>query len=217
MDSTSRAAPLIAWPSRHTSELEIHTSAPQSLLRLHCLDTFGNQRFGLEYTAIPFPIERGCWIWKALWLHRQSSGHRLGRSCPFLLLNPQPGCWKVTGKWAALLNSSIVSPPQVLGRKVEEVTSTVADSILAYPEQASSVLPHPHLWVHSHLQRTPRPPFKWAQNVLKLLWTIYLPWTYWVLTSQGKRLVTKCTSGSLWPNALLSSGTKPDQPSKLPV
>lgn len=68
MDPTSGAASLHCWPSRHT-QLGSHTRALQSLPHMLVLFkyTWKSERFGLEYTAVPFPTERDGGIRKVLW------------------------------------------------------------------------------------------------------------------------------------------------------
>lgn len=129
MDPTSRAASLHCWPSRHT-QLGSHTWALQSLPHMSVLFkyTCNSERFGLEYTAVPFPTERDGGIRKVLW----------GYTIIWLQVredsSPESPTWVLAGhwKWVTLLDSSILSLPRA--QTLEKATiSAVVDSILVYP------------------------------------------------------------------------------------
>lgn len=129
MDPTSSAASLHCWPSRHT-QLGSHTWALQSLPHMSVLFkyTCNSERFGLEYTAVPFPTERDGGIRKVLW----------GYTIIWLQVredsSPESPTWVLAGhwKWVTLLDSSILSLPRA--QTLEKATiSAVVDSILVYP------------------------------------------------------------------------------------
>lgn len=128
MDPTSRAASLHCWPSRHT-QLGSHTWALQSLPHMSVLFkyTCNSERFGLEYTAVPFPTERDGGIRKVLW----------GYTIIWLQVredsSPESPTWVLAGhwKWVTLLDSSILSLPRA--QTLEKAISAVVDSILVYP------------------------------------------------------------------------------------
>lgn len=121
MDPTSRAASLHCWPSRHT-QLGSHTWALQSLPHMSVLFkyTCNSERFGLEYTAVPFPTERDGGIRKVLW------GYTI------IWLQVREDSSGIHWKWVTLLDSSILSLPRA--QTLEKATiSAVVDSILVYP------------------------------------------------------------------------------------
>lgn len=117
------------WPSRHT-QLGSHTWALQSLPHMSVLFkyTCNSERFGLEYTAVPFPTERDGGIRKVLW----------GYTIIWLQVredsSPESPTWVLAGhwKWVTLLDSSILSLPRA--QTLEKATiSAVVDSILVHP------------------------------------------------------------------------------------
>lgn len=161
MDPTSGAAFLHCWPSRHT-QLGSHTRALQSLPHMLVLFkyTWKSERFGLEYTAVPFPTERDGGIRKVLrgytiiWLQVREDS------------SPESPTWVLAGHWEV---------GHITGFKHTEPSTGPGPGeshhlcccwfhfgipIASLQYAASSLIVHPFT-----SKSTSKLPLKWVQNV----------------------------------------------------